>query len=135
MTGIDPLQVTNLVGGTLKGFAPRPKTIADTGLSEIFLGDLICKHLRVAGILDIEALSSRLALPGAVVEKVLNFLRGEGQVEVHGAAMTGGGLRFALTDRGRATAAEARERLRATTRLQRDEVGRHVTIDLGRAGR
>ena len=96
----DSAPVSSLAGGSLKSLAPRPKTVADTGLSEIFLGDLICKHLRVAGILDIEALSARLALPGSVVEKVLGFLRGEGQVEVHGAAATGGGLRFALTDLG-----------------------------------
>ncbi|MFT5394427.1 MAG: hypothetical protein ACI8PT_004638 [Gammaproteobacteria bacterium] len=90
--------------------APRPRTIEETGLSQFFLGDLICKHLRVAGTLDMEALSKRLALPGSVLEKVVAFLRTENLIEVQGAALTGGGLRFALTDRGRAHALEARER-------------------------
>jgi hypothetical protein len=90
--------------------APRPRTIEATGLSPFLLGDLVCKHLRAAGTLELDALSRRLGLPGAILEKILVLLRAEAQVEVHGASLTGGGLRYALTDKGRARALEAQQR-------------------------
>ena len=45
--------------------APQPRSIADTGLDEVLLGDLVCKHLHESGVLDIGRLADRLALPGA----------------------------------------------------------------------
>ena len=32
--------------------APQPRTILETGLADNFLGDLVCKHLYDAGVLD-----------------------------------------------------------------------------------
>ncbi|MEO4046573.1 AAA family ATPase [Pseudomonas sp. CAU 1711] len=89
--------------------APQPKSIVDTGLNENFLGDLLCKHLHDAGVLDMPRLVERLALTGAVVDEVLQFLRKQGRVEVLG---QGGGqvLRYGLTERGRVAARDALER-------------------------
>lgn len=89
--------------------APQPKSIQETGLSENFLGDLLCKHLHDAGVLDMPRLVERLALTGAVLEEVLQFLRKHGRVEVLG--QTGGQtLRYGLTERGRMAARDALER-------------------------
>ena len=65
--------------------APMPTTVRETGLSESFLGDLVVKHLMDIGTVTLAVLSERLALPGKVVEELLNFLRGEARVEVLGA--------------------------------------------------
>ncbi|VXB94040.1 AAA family ATPase [Pseudomonas sp. 8AS] len=89
--------------------APQPKSIRETGLSENFLGDLLCKHLHDAGVLDMPRLVERMALTGAVLEEVLQFLRKHGRVEVLG--QTGGqALRYGLTERGRTAARDALER-------------------------
>ncbi|XKF15447.1 AAA family ATPase [Halomonas sp. BLK-85] len=86
--------------------APRPGTVAETGLSLLFLGDLLAKQLFEQGVLDLRQLSRETALAGSVVEEVCRFLREEGRAEVRGQG-GGGALRFALTERGRASALEA----------------------------
>lgn len=89
--------------------APQPRNIRETGLADNFLGDLVCKHLHDAGVLDMPRLVERLALTGAVLEEVLAFLRKDGRIEVLG--QTGGqALRYGLTERGRATARDALSR-------------------------
>jgi len=45
-------------------FAPRPKTMADTGLSAAFIGELIETHFHDAGVLTLPAFSQRCALAG-----------------------------------------------------------------------
>ena len=57
----------------LQQLAPQPCTVADTGLAENLLGDLLCKHLHDAGVLDMPQLVARLALTGSVLEEVLAF--------------------------------------------------------------
>jgi predicted ATPase with chaperone activity len=86
--------------------APLPRNIRETGLAENFLGDLVCKHLHDAGVLDLPKLVERLALTGAVMEEILSFLRKDGRIEVLG---QGGGqaLRYGLTERGRSAARDA----------------------------
>jgi predicted ATPase with chaperone activity len=91
----------------LSALAPRPGTLRETGLSQAFLADLICKHLIEAGVLDLGALAQRLALSGSLTEELLAFLRTEGRVEVMGAQGASPFLRFGLTERGRAAAANA----------------------------
>lgn len=89
--------------------APQPRTISETGLADNFLGDLVCKHLHDAGVLDMSRLVERLALTGAVLEEVLTFLRKDGRVEILG--QTGGqALRYGLTERGRSAARDALSR-------------------------
>jgi predicted ATPase with chaperone activity len=86
--------------------APQPRTIRETGLADNFLGDLVCKHLHDAGVLDMSRLVERLALPGTVLEEVLTFLRKDGRVEILG--QSGGQvLRYGLTERGRSAARDA----------------------------
>ena len=90
----------------LQLLAPQPRTILETGLADNFLGDLVCKHLHDAGVLDMVQLSARLALTGAVLEEVLTFLRKDRRVEVLGQA-GGQTLRYGLTERGRNSARDA----------------------------
>ena len=87
--------------------APRPINVEDTGLSDLLIADLIIKHLYEGGVLDLLQLAERLALAGALLETLLAFLRQEGHVEVRGRSPDSTVLRYALTDRGRASAAEA----------------------------
>ncbi|GLZ89054.1 ATPase AAA [Metapseudomonas resinovorans] len=86
--------------------APPPRNIRETGLAENFLGDLVCKHLHDAGVLDLPHLVERLALTGAVLEEILTFLRKDGRIEVLGQA-GGQALRYGLTERGRSAARDA----------------------------
>ncbi|APC15224.1 AAA family ATPase [Pseudomonas frederiksbergensis] len=99
---------------TVQRLAPQPCTIRETGLTDSFLGELVCKHLYDAGVLDMPRLVERLALTGAVMEEVLVFLRKDGRIEVLGqmGAQTGGGqsLRYGLTERGRSAARDALSR-------------------------
>lgn len=96
-------KITNLL-------APRPVNLQDTGLSDLLVADLLIKHLYEGGVLDLGQLSERLALAGSILQDLLAFLREEGQVEVRGRCPDSGALRYALTDRGRSSAAQALQR-------------------------
>lgn len=87
--------------------AQRPCAVADTGLSELYLADLLSKHLFEGGVLDLRELSGRTALSAGILEEVLIFLRAEGRAEVRGSNPDSTMLRYGLTDRGRAAAMEA----------------------------
>jgi hypothetical protein len=91
----------------LAELAPRPSTLAETGLSDHFTYELIAKHLYSAGVLTLHELSQRIALAGSVLEEVLGFLRQDAYIEVRGAKEGKSGLRYALTDRGRALALDS----------------------------
>lgn len=90
--------------------APRPHTIESTGVGELYLADLVVKHLYHSGVLDLADLCERVALSGRLSEEILAFLRDEGRVEVRGRCAESGVLRYALTERGRVSALEALER-------------------------
>jgi predicted ATPase with chaperone activity len=85
----------------------QPRTVAETGLSEPLLIDLLCKHLYDAGSLDGARLMERIALAGPVLDELLAFLRKDGRIEVLGQAAGGSGLRYGLTERGRSAAQDA----------------------------
>lgn len=87
--------------------APIPATIEDTGLSQWLLADLACKHLAEAGVLDLGELARNMALPGKVIEELCHALRSQGRVELSSRRDNNPLLRFSLTERGRATAADA----------------------------
>ena len=87
--------------------AARPRSVADTGLGELYLADLISKHLLEGGVLDLRELTRRTALSGGLLQEVIAFLRTEGRAEVRGTDPNTGVLRFGLTDRGRSGALEA----------------------------
>ena len=85
----------------------RPTRLAETGLSETFVADLIAKHLLDRGTLSLGELSTNLALAGTIVEGVLNFMRTEARVQVRPGQASHAGLAYTLTDRGRVTALDA----------------------------
>lgn len=85
--------------------APRPVDLAETGLSESFVSELVLKHLYRGGVMDLNRLTGRLALAGPVLEPVIGFLRNESYVEVLSAIE--GGVRYVLTDKGRRSALDA----------------------------
>jgi predicted ATPase with chaperone activity len=87
--------------------APRPTQLEDTGLSETFVADLVAKHLLDRGTLTIAELSSLLALAGSIVERILNFMRGEARIEVKPRAGHDQALSYALTEAGRSSALDA----------------------------
>jgi len=91
----------------LAKLAPRPRTLAETGLSDQFTYELVTKHLYSAGVLTLHELSQRIALAGSVLEEDIGFLRQDAYIEVRGAKEGKTGLRYALTDRGRALALDS----------------------------
>ncbi len=91
----------------LATLAPRPTTLAQTGLSLTFLADLLGKHLVTAGTLTTSELIDRVALSGPIVNQVLNFMRSEGRVEVRSRLGLDAELRYGLTDKGRLEANDA----------------------------
>ena len=61
--------------------APRPRTLAETGLDRDFVAELISRHLYAAGVLTLGQLTERLALAGSILEGILGFLRKEGPAD------------------------------------------------------
>jgi hypothetical protein len=94
----------------LAELAPRPTALAQTGLSLVFLGDLLGKHLASAGVLTTSQLIDRLALAGPIIDQILQFLRAEGRVEVRSRLGLDAELRYGLTEKGRLEAADALNR-------------------------
>ena len=90
--------------------APPPTSIGETGLSESFLGDLVCKHLLNSGVLSLFELVERVALTGKVLQDLMQFLRAEARVEVLAGTDNPDELRYSLTNRGRQTALDAMAR-------------------------
>src|SRR5688572_12038682 len=84
--------------------APRPQTIAATGLSAAFLCELVEKHLFEGGVLSMRDLVVRTALSGRLLEELLGFLRKEGRIEVRAQQGDQPGLGYAVTERGRGSA-------------------------------
>lgn len=117
---VNPFNIADVTHARMQRLAPRPTKLEDTGLSEPFVADLIGKHLLDGGVLTMADLTDRLALAGPIVEGVLNFMRKEARIEVRGSSSQGnangignstsGGLRYALTDLGRAAAHDAMAR-------------------------
>jgi len=84
--------------------APRPQTLAATGLSATFLSELVEKHLFEGGVLSMRDLVIRTALSGRLLEELLGFLRKEGRIEVRAQHGDQPGLGYAVTERGRGSA-------------------------------
>ncbi len=97
----------SLLTDPLSQLAPRPRALADTGLSQDFVAELLLKHLYSAGVLELRQLVERVALAGTILEQALGFLRTEACLEVRGGNGSGVGLRYALTERGRSAALDA----------------------------
>ncbi len=63
---------------------PRPKTLADTGIPEVFIADLMLKHCFYLNFFTMGDLTARLKLPASVITPVLDFLRHEKYLELRG---------------------------------------------------
>ncbi len=87
--------------------APRPRTLADTGVSRELIVDLIAKHVLDQGAMTIADLAEALRLPGSIIEDLLGFMRTEALIEVRPNRSDQPGLNYALTDRGRSAALDA----------------------------
>lgn len=87
--------------------AHRPLSLEETGLDHFFVADLLLKHLHLLSNQSLPQLAMHMALPGAVLEPIIAYLRKEAKVESLGAGVDSQGVRYALTDRGRAAALDA----------------------------
>jgi hypothetical protein len=97
-----------VAAGRLAALAPRPTTLAATGLGAELLGDLASKLLLRAGVLSLGALAERLGIAGNILVDIMALLRREARVEVR----PGGepDLAYVLTQRGRQLALDALHR-------------------------
>jgi len=108
ITTLAPVETEGQPGSQkLQLLAPRPLTLESTGLSRHFLIELMIKHVYDAGLLSSKQLMQRLALAGPVLEELIEFLRKEVMIEVHGQGFAKRELSYGLTQRGRDTAIDA----------------------------
>jgi hypothetical protein len=85
---------------------PPPRTLEETGLDLPFLVELHARILLLRGESRLAHLAQHVKLPVTLVEAVLEFMRGEKLAEVKRRGGTDGDVQYALTDTGRARAAE-----------------------------
>ena len=72
-TLLTPAPQSDSVSFDVLRIAPRPQTIAATGLSASFLSDLVEKHLFEGGVLSMRELVIRTALSGRLLEEFSAF--------------------------------------------------------------
>lgn len=83
-----------------------PKSVEETGLSQTFLIELIAKAMYQRGLTRLVELSQTLALPGAVVDSLCQFMRREAMIEITRRGENEADLSFELTLGGRARAGD-----------------------------
>src|SRR3982075_663540 len=88
---------------------PEPQSIEQTGLTLSFIADLALKTLYLRGQMTMAELSTALGLPITnVVDKVMEFLKGERLVEIRGGSgLSSASYQFVIVDRGSEKAQEA----------------------------
>ena len=88
---------------------PEPQSIEMTGLTLSFIADLALKTLYLRGQMTMAELSTALGLPITnVVDKVMEFLKGERLVEIRGGTgLSSASYQFVIVDRGSEKAQEA----------------------------
>jgi hypothetical protein len=65
-------------------FLPRPKSLQDLDLPEIFVSDLVLKHCFHLKVFSLMELRDRLMLPTGIISKILDYLQAEGYLEIRG---------------------------------------------------
>ncbi len=89
---------------TVPGFFPmQPKDIRETGLSVSYLEELYLKHLFQAGELRGSEITSRMGLPGGIVDELTQRLRKPRFIDVKGSSGAGvghSGMILAITEAG-----------------------------------
>jgi energy-coupling factor transporter ATP-binding protein EcfA2 len=84
----------------------QPRSVADTGLEQQMIVELIAKVILVAGRLHMSALSARLRLPANVLREVLAFMVAEQLAEVARRGDADLDVAYQLTGQGRLRANE-----------------------------
>jgi predicted ATPase with chaperone activity len=85
---------------------PAPRKLADTGLAEQTLVELIAKVLYLRGNQHLVDVSQQLRLPAGILEDMFGFLRAERVVELVHRGAAAGDVSYGLTENGRTRAAE-----------------------------
>ncbi len=80
-------------------FAPRPATVAETGLSINLLLELLVKHLQVGGVYTLRELADKLALSGGIVQTLLEQAKTLSWIE-NRQSSADGQMRYALSNLG-----------------------------------
>ena len=110
MASVDSSPIANSLLGDLLGeeaFCPRePETFAETGVTPVFVEELVLKLLLQVASLSGRDISRRVCLPFGLVEPLLNDLRSR-QHLVHEGQAPLNDYRYALTDQGRSRAITA----------------------------
>lgn len=88
----------------------QPRTIDESAVDAELLLDLTLKHFFDGGVLDLHQLTDRMALTGNVMEGILLTLRKDSRIEILAAKENSAGVRYQLTDTGRAEAKNAYSR-------------------------
>lgn len=110
----DCWQITGLVPG-------QPRTVGDTGLSFLFMVELLTKILFLRGQLRLIEISDHIKLSIGVLEPLLTFLRTERLCEVSRTSGTDTSTAYTLTDLGR---------LRAEDFLQKSQYAGPAPVSL-----
>ncbi|MGE5469741.1 MAG: ATP-binding protein [Bacteroidota bacterium] len=108
------LQKTAAAAAPSNQSPPAPRRLADTGLAEQTLVELLAKLLYLRGSLGLIEMAQHLRLPTAIVEELLAFLRAERVVELRRRGASAGDADYALTEGGRGRAAEFLRKCRYT---------------------
>lgn len=92
----------------IRNLPPKPRSIAETGLSLSFLADLALKTMYARGLLLGHEIADSLKLPFAdIVDQALDSLRRQRLIEVGGSASVGASsYRFVISRAGRVRARE-----------------------------
>jgi hypothetical protein len=95
---------------------PKPRSLQDLGVPEIFVADLTLKHCFFIKIFTLVELKDRLKLPTTLISDILDYLRLEEYLEIRGpdplkpaSSTLGLSNRYALTDGGKKRAAQLLE--------------------------
>lgn len=85
----------------------QPRNLGETGLTEEMVTELLLKHLYQGVMLDLIQLRERLKLPGSIIDSILEKLRRNQYVLAHSPTLKSSGVRYQLTELGRAEAMSA----------------------------
>src|SRR5579883_1399488 len=83
---------------------PIPQTVAELGIPESLVVDLVVRRLLIEGFSSLASLSTALRLSIPVIDAVFKHMRGQHLVEVKG--MTGNDYNFVLSAAGKQLASE-----------------------------
>ena len=89
-------------------FVPQPQTVEETGLDFSMILDLVVKSIYFAGRPAARQIAAQIALPFAVVDEILQFMKREQMTEVVGSSGMGEQLyQYSLSVKGMEKAEEA----------------------------